>query len=141
MQVPLSSGMYDPDNPNDHDQLLEYVAKKEAMRREHFAKSDHKPMPASARESLLDEAKNLVTGDRNNSYGPPNQDFERSAGQLNALGYRGPDGRPLMGHDIAMIIMAVKMSRLVWTPGKRDSWVDIAGYAACGYECTELERE
>ena len=40
-----------------------------------------------------------------------------------------------MPHDIAIMIIQVKTSRLMWTPAKRDSWVDIAGYAGCGYEC------
>jgi len=90
----------------------------------------------STRAALLDEAKELITGDRNNQYGPPAQDFQRSAAALNAYGYRGPQGRPLVAHDIAIMIMAVKISRLMWTPGNRDSWVDLAGYASCGYECT-----
>ena len=89
----------------------------------------------SVRSDALDEAKSLITGDRNNAYGPPWQDFTRSAGALTAMGYRGPDGRELESHDIAIFVMAVKMSRLMWTPTKRDSWVDIAGYAGCGLEC------
>ena len=91
--------------------------------------------PPPPRSEVLTEALELINGDRNNSYGPPTQDFTRTAGVLNALGYRGPDQRELLGHDVALIIAAVKMSRLMWTPGKRDSWVDMAGYAACGYEC------
>lgn len=93
------------------------------------------------RTSLLREAESLVVGDRNNSYGAPHQDFARSAGCLTALGYSGPDGRPMEAHDIAIIVTAIKLSRLMVTPKKRDSWVDIAGYAACGYEAAELTLE
>lgn len=95
----------------------------------------------SPRASALDEAKQLITGDRNNQYGPPTQDFQRSADALNAYGYRGPDGRPLQAHDIAIMVMSVKLSRLMWTPEKRDHWVDIAGYAGCGYECAVEEAK
>lgn len=95
----------------------------------------------SPRASALDEARQLITGDRNNAYGPPTQDFQRSAEALNAYGYRGPDGRPLQAHDIAIMVMSVKLSRLMWTPEKRDSWVDIAGYAGCGYECAVEEAK
>ncbi len=95
----------------------------------------------SPRTSLLREAESLVMGDRNNQYGPPSQDFQRTADALNALGYRTAQGK-LQAHDVAMILMVVKMSRITWTPKKRDSWVDLAGYAACGYECTtEVESE
>lgn len=99
---------------------------------EHMHAEDNK----SPRAQMLDNAKKLITGDRNNSYGPPTQDFDRTAGALNAYGYRGPGDRPLKPHDVAIIIMSVKMSRLVWTHDHKDSWEDIAGYSACGYECT-----
>jgi hypothetical protein len=99
------------------------------------------PGNETPRSELLDEAKGLITGDRNNTYGDPIQDFRRTADSLNAYGYRGPDGRRLLPHDVAIIIMAVKISRLCWTPGKRDSWADIAGYAGCGYECAVREVE
>jgi hypothetical protein len=95
----------------------------------------------SVRASVLDEAKQLITGDRNNAYGPPWQDFARTAGALAAMGYAGPNGRPIEAHDIAIFVMMVKLSRLMWTPTKRDSWVDIAGYAGCGYECALADEE
>lgn len=98
----------------------------------------------SHRTSMLREAESLVTGDRNNQYGPPHQDFQRTADILSALGFRFEDGhggvRALKAHDVALTLAAVKMSRLAWTPGKRDSWVDLAGYAACGYEAHELTK-
>lgn len=102
-----------------------------------------KPSPESPRASLLDEAKELVTGPRNNQYGPPNQDFKRSADALSAMGYRKltPTGEAVVleSHDIAVILAMVKISRITWTPSKRDSWTDLAGYAACGYECSLIE--
>lgn len=96
---------------------------------------------SSVRGDALDEAKALITGDRNNAYGPPWQDFSRTAGALNAYGYQGPEGRPLESHDIAIFVMAVKLSRLMWTPTKHDSWIDIAGYAGCGLECAIHDAE
>lgn len=100
------------------------------------------PKP-SARASLLDEAKELVTGPRNNQYGPPNQDFQRSADALSAMGYRKTTATGevvnLESHDIAIFQAIVKISRITWTPSKRDSWTDLAGYAACGYECSLIE--
>lgn len=86
------------------------------------------------RSDLLDEAKILVTGDRNNAYGPPSQDFLRSADMMTALGFRAPDGGPIRAHHVAMLMALIKLSRLVWSPLRRDSWTDLAGYAACGFE-------
>jgi hypothetical protein len=100
------------------------------------------PLPAdSPRAQILDEAKGLILGDRNAQYGPPTQDFERSAQILNAQGYRGPGGRLIEMHDVALMVIAIKLSRLVWTPGKRDSWADIAGYVGCGWECVVEEEK
>jgi len=92
----------------------------------------------SDRADVLDEARTAVMSDRNNSYGPPHQDFQRTADALAALGFLGPDGQPMSAHHIAMIMVVLKVSRLVWSPLKRDSWVDIAGYAACGHEAAQL---
>lgn len=95
--------------------------------------------PELPRAGVLDEAKTLVTQDRNNQYGPPTQDFQRTADILHALGLRTLNGvggaTKLQAHHVALILAALKMSRLTWDPTKRDSWVDLAGYAACGYEC------
>lgn len=95
---------------------------------------------SNPRADLLREAEQLVNGDRNNQYGPPTQDFDRSAALLTALGYRKNDGQLIEGHDIAIIITAVKLSRLMWSPEKRDSWTDVAGYAACGWECVHTRE-
>jgi hypothetical protein len=88
------------------------------------------------RAELLDDSKNAIMGDRNNQYGPPTQDFTRTADVLTALGY-GREGQPLQAYDIAIIVAMVKVSRIMWSPGKRDHWLDLAGYAACGWECAE----
>lgn len=92
----------------------------------------------SPRGDVLDEARALITGDRNNSYGPPTQDFDRTAAMATAWGFSAQGG-PLKGHHVAVFMVLLKMSRLAWTPGKRDSWVDTAGYAGCGYECAVNE--
>lgn len=102
----------------------------------------------SAREELLADATQAVTGDRNNTYGPPGQDFARTAEALSGLGFRltyhDDDGdlvaEDLAPHHVAMILATVKLSRLVWSPEKRDSWLDLAGYAACGWECADGEE-
>lgn len=94
------------------------------------------PLPDdSPRAQILDEAKQLIMGDRNVQYGPPTADFQRIAGLLNVLGYRAPGDRPIYMHDVAVLVMMVKFSRMVHSPAKRDTWADIAGYAGCGWEC------
>lgn len=99
-----------------------------------------KPEPEIApRAKLLHGAVDAITRDRNNTYGPPTQDFTRAAAMLNAMGFQyGEYGiESIEPHHIAMIMIALKLSRLVWSPENEDSWMDIAGYAGCGWECVD----
>ncbi len=83
------------------------------------------------RSKLLHEAEQLVNGDRNNAYGPPNQDFQRTADLWSIY----LDGRRIIeAHDVAIMMSLLKISRLSWSPDNRDSWVDLAGYASCGWD-------
>lgn len=86
------------------------------------------------RKGLLEEAIQLVCRERNASYGNPTQDFERTAALWSVL-----FARPFTAHEVAMAMVALKLSRLTWNPKVRDGWTDIAGYAACGYECVEAD--
>jgi Domain of unknown function (DUF6378)/Domain of unknown function (DUF4406) len=104
------------------------------------------PIPNdSPRASALDEARQLITGDRNNQYGPPTQDFDRTARMATGYGFKFVDEagtiHDLKGHDVAIFMILLKTSRLAWTPTKRDSWVDTAGYSGCGYECAMHEAQ
>jgi hypothetical protein len=82
------------------------------------------------RANLLLTAERLVNGDRNAQYGDPRQDFQRTATMWAA--YLGVDVQP---HDVAALMALLKLSRIRWSPQKQDSWVDLAGYAACGWDC------
>lgn len=119
-----------------------------------FVKLDVPPSKKpSPRADALTEATALITGDRNNQYGPPTQDFRRSADMMTALGYRHTQlplnappcpqcgARAIQPHDTAIQVTTIKLSRLMWTPAKRDHWVDVAGYAGCGYECAVEEAK
>lgn len=97
-------------------------------------------MTDSLRDQALDEAKRLVSNDRNTEYGEPIDNFTKVVEALNALGYRGPGGRLLTPHDLPVIQIVTKLSRLVQTPDKADSWIDISGYGALGREVSEQQK-
>jgi hypothetical protein len=75
-------------------------------------------------ESILLEADRLVNGDRQESYGHPIDDFSRTAQMWSAI-----LGTPVTAEQVGLCMCAVKISRQCNRP-KRDSMVDLAGYAA-----------
>lgn len=110
-----------------------------------FRNIDVPVLDESPRASALGEATQLITGDRNNAYGPPTADFTRTADMATGFGFGvtvdGEHYDSLQGHHVAIFMMLLKTSRLAWSPAKRDSWVDDAGYAGCGYECAIEEAK
>ncbi len=87
--------------------------------------------PAS---DILVEALRITSGDRQNQYGPPDQDFARTAKMWSAL-----KGVEFTTEEVASFLCCVKLSRNTHQ-SKRDNWVDLAGYARCGDICRQ-ERE
>ena len=86
-------------------------------------------------EDILDTAARITRGDRNASYGPPDQDFRRTAGMWSALFQaKLQDGVTFEPRDVAMAMILLKCSRESHQR-KLDNWVDIAGYARCGSKC------
>lgn len=81
------------------------------------------------RELMLDEAATLVSHDRNADYGDPGDNLTDIANMWTAY-----KGIKFSAHDVAAMMVLTKVARLKVSPGKDDNWVDIAGYAALGYE-------
>jgi len=82
------------------------------------------------REEILDQAKQIVSGDRDKQYGQPEDNFAKVAALwANYL------ETPIGAEDVAAMMILFKVARLIGSEYKSvDSWVDIAGYAACGGE-------
>ncbi len=71
---------------------------------------------------------------RSDAYGAPEALFERIAARwrLTLAGSLDPD-HPLTGRHVALMMIDLKVERAL-AGNTEDSWVDIAGYAACGAE-------
>jgi hypothetical protein len=93
-------------------------------------------MDTSIREQVLDEAKSYIMADRNQDYGTPEQNFTDIAEFWTTY-----LGHPVQPHDVAAMMQLMKISRVKTNPNKRDSWVDGAGYAACGFEVAPVNLE
>lgn len=90
--------------------------------------------PANGREDILLTANSLVNGDRNRDYDDPIDNFGRISAFWNVY-LDGINRRLLEPHDVALLNVLQKIARLQHSKDHRDSWVDIAGYAGCGWDC------
>jgi hypothetical protein len=81
------------------------------------------------REDILDKAKECVCGKREQDYGSPESNFQLIADLWSV--YLGIDISPV---DVAMCMTLLKTARIKNGGGTGDSFVDIAGYAACAGE-------
>lgn len=82
----------------------------------------------SERKHLLQDAIKTVCKDRADEYGCLESNFDDIAELWTVyLGVK------VERRDVANMMVLLKVARN-GTPGHRDNWVDIAGYAACGAE-------
>lgn len=95
---------------------------------------DDKAIPEAA--FVLRRAEELVAGDRRADYGPAEESFT-ALGEL--WGVLLHLERPLTGPQVAVCLAALKLWRCTISPGQCDSWVDLAGYAALGWQCAVSE--
>lgn len=95
-----------------------------APSRPHAAEDD-----GSTRADILYAAERAVCGDREQQYGSPEDNFGL-IGQLWTI----YTGTMITAADVAMMMGLFKIARIKTGVGTRDSYVDLAGYAACGAE-------
>lgn len=95
------------------------------------AQTDHIRESAKmvSRADILDCARYAVTGEREQQYGKPEDNFAIIAKLWSA--YKGDSFTPV---DVAMMMALLKIARIKTGVGTVDSFVDLAGYAACAGE-------
>jgi hypothetical protein len=87
------------------------------------------------RRLMLEEAANLVDGDRNKHYGEPLENHQRIA-DLWAVVF----GHKVTPAQVAIAMGLVKVARLVHTPDHHDSYVDASAYFAIADELTQYSE-
>lgn len=81
------------------------------------------------RANTLERAKEIVCGHRENEYGSPEDNFKTIADFWSV--YKGVE---FTANDVAMMMALLKIARIRTGTATDDSYVDLAGYAACGSE-------
>lgn len=93
--------------------------------------------PSTLRVEALREAARIISGERDRQYGKPEDNFKRIAKIWSVT-----LGIEITNEDVAMMMVGLKVARYASKSGfQPDTWVDIAGYAACGYEVGSLESK
>lgn len=97
------------------------------------------------RAEILDAAKAIVTGERERQYGKPEDNF-RMIGNLWEIYLKARcldscGGLDILPEDVAMMMSLLKIARIASGNYKADSFVDLAGYAACAGECAKRSRK
>lgn len=82
------------------------------------------------RKELLTKAIEITEGARQEHYGSPEDNFGNIADLWSVY-----LGKALSRTDVAAMMILMKTARLMADPTHDDSWIDIAGYAACGSQC------
>jgi hypothetical protein len=87
-------------------------------------------------EALRDAAR-LINGDRNQNYGNPIDNFDRISKIWSVI-----LGVEVTAEDVAMCMAGLKMARYASKSGfQPDTWIDIAGYAGCGFEVGQASKQ
>lgn len=81
------------------------------------------------RQEVLETAAKIVCGERQENYGKPENNF-----RLIAELWRAYLHIELTPTDVAMMMALLKIARIKTGTATDDSFVDLAGYAACGAE-------
>ena len=92
------------------------------------------------RKELLSKAIEVTEGARQQHYGTPEDNFKNIAEfwQLYlSQRFENVEEPEISTTDVAIMMLLMKVARLVHDPYHDDSWLDIAGYAACGSQCAE----
>lgn len=87
----------------------------------------------NTRSYILREAERCVCGHREQDYGSPEDNFKIIAHLWSA--YLDHSVTPL---DVAMMMSLLKVARIRTGNGTMDSFIDLAGYAACGGEIKDV---
>lgn len=89
------------------------------------------------RVEALREAARIIAGERDLQYGGPEENFERIARIWSVI-----LGINITQEDVGMLMVGLKIARYANRSGfQPDTWIDVAGYAGCGYEVGRKQAE
>lgn len=88
------------------------------------------------RSDILEEARIIITGDRQKAYGSAKDNFERIARLWSAY-----LEKEVNASDVANLMILLKVARSLGPSWKDDNYIDICGYAALAGEMVGANEE
>lgn len=118
-----------------YESVMDYKTEKRLLSEE----TEPKQKPEHwTRQRVLREAEKCVCGHREQDYGTPEDSFQKIGTFWTAyLNYAAN----IDAEDVAAMLALLKIARISENTQHMDSWVDLAGYAACGGEIAGRERK
>lgn len=92
------------------------------------------PTPVKIRGAILDTAKTIINGSRQDAYGNPENNFTKIAMFWGT--YKGVLFSP---HDVAVMMSLLKIARISTGSDSEDSYVDTLGYMALAHDLKKEE--
>ena len=95
------------------------------------------------RAEILEDARKCVCGDREEDYGTPENNFKTIADFWTAYiqaTHKLGDTISIDAKDVAAMMALLKIARIA-RGNKADSFIDLAGYAACAGEIATREKK
>lgn len=90
------------------------------------------PDQVTAPKSMLQQADDLINGQRQKDYGDKLRNFTQIAmGMQMVLATKLLPGAVITASDVALLMIQVKIARLAKSPDHKDSQIDVAGYIGC----------
>ena len=81
------------------------------------------------RAEILEQAKQIVCTDREETYGEPENNFSLIAALWSTY-----ISREISPEDVAMMMVLLKIARIKTGKHKADNYIDLCGYASCAGE-------
>lgn len=96
--------------------------------------------PADEPPSILDEAREIIHGDREQTHGKPDRNLRAIASIWTAvLGAHLQDGEQVTPQLVCLMMAGLKLARAANRPSHRDHIRDVVGYAALMERCNFLD--
>jgi len=111
------------------------------------------PLPHNAKEAtkmklmnrteILAQASELVNADRQSDYGKPDDNFRAIADfwEVYMRHHTLSNNYLIEPHDVALMMILLKIARTFYGDPKPDTFIDMAGYAALAGELFEPESD